>query len=162
MVSDTVPDMTQNSNFDAAMRYVLSCLVAGAIGIAGCDASSRPMSPAISNEDTGDITEQVCNIVAKQMAVDRSSVNPGTSLGDLNADELDFVELVMELEDHFQISIPDDAFAGATRNENWQEGKKKVTVASLIEVVNARRKQRLAGTGSKSSPVPPTSGDGAK
>lgn len=152
-------DMTQNKNLDAAMRSVVSCLVAGAIGIAGCDASSRPMSPAISNED---VTEQVITIVAKQMAVDRSSVNPGTSLGDLNADELDFVELVMELEDHFQISIPDDAFAGATRNENWQEGKKKVTIASLVEVVNARRKQRVAGIGSKSFPVPPTSGDEAK
>jgi len=50
------------------------------------------------------------DIVAEQLAVDREKIQPGTSfVNDLGADSLDTVELVMELEDEFDIDIPDDA-----------------------------------------------------
>jgi len=50
------------------------------------------------------------DIVAEQLSVDREKVNPNVSfVNDLGADSLDIVELVMELEDEFDIDIPDDA-----------------------------------------------------
>ena len=44
------------------------------------------------------------------MGVDKEKITPETSfVNDLGADSLDTVELVMELEEEFDINIPDDA-----------------------------------------------------
>jgi|TARA_B110000495_G_C22983690_1_gene578550 acyl carrier protein len=52
---------------------------------------------------------KVIEIVAEQMGVDKGEVSRDTSFAnDLNADSLDTVELVMEFEDEFDTSIPDD------------------------------------------------------
>ena len=48
-------------------------------------------------------------IIVKQMGANKDQVTPETSfINDLGADSLDTVELVMELEDAFDISIPDE------------------------------------------------------
>ena len=53
--------------------------------------------------------ERVINIVAEQMGVDKAQITRETSfVNDLGADSLDTVELVMELEDEFDISISDE------------------------------------------------------
>ena len=58
---------------------------------------------------TTDIEEKVIAIVCEQMGASRDKVNLNTSfIQDLGADSLDTVELVMEFEDHFNISIPDE------------------------------------------------------
>lgn len=55
------------------------------------------------------VETKVIEIVAEQMGVDKGEVNRDTSFAnDLNADSLDTVELVMEFEDEFDTSIPDD------------------------------------------------------
>ena len=57
-----------------------------------------------------DVSERVINIVAEQLGVDKEKVKYETSfVNDLGADSLDTVELVMELEEEFDINIPDDA-----------------------------------------------------
>jgi len=56
-----------------------------------------------------EIKEKVIQIVSEQMSVDKGEVSRDTSfVNDLNADSLDTVELVMELEDEFDITIPDE------------------------------------------------------
>ncbi len=56
------------------------------------------------------IAERVTDIVAEQLGVEKEKVRPETSfVNDLGADSLDTVELVMELEEEFDITIPDDA-----------------------------------------------------
>jgi acyl carrier protein len=56
-----------------------------------------------------EIQEKVISIVCEQMGVDKAEVNAETSfVNDLNADSLDTVELVMEFEDEFEMSIPDE------------------------------------------------------
>jgi acyl carrier protein len=48
--------------------------------------------------------------VAEQLGVDKDKISAETSfVNDLGADSLDTVELVMELEEEFDINIPDDA-----------------------------------------------------
>ncbi len=55
------------------------------------------------------IAEQVIEIVAEQMGVEKEKIMPETSfVNDLRADSLDTVEIVMELEDKFSVSIPDE------------------------------------------------------
>lgn len=59
--------------------------------------------------DEAQIKEKVISIVAEQMGVDKGEIKLETSfVNDLNADSLDTVELVMEFEDEFETSIPDD------------------------------------------------------
>ena len=56
------------------------------------------------------VQERVTDIVAEQLGVDRDKVTTETSfVNDLGADSLDTVELVMELEEEFDITIPDEA-----------------------------------------------------
>ncbi len=52
---------------------------------------------------------RIRSIVADQLGVDRGEVTPDASiLDDLGADSLDVVELVMAIEDEFDIEVPDE------------------------------------------------------
>jgi len=56
-----------------------------------------------------EIAEKVCAIVVNQLEVEKEKVKPEASfINDLGADSLDIVELVMELEEEFDMSIPDE------------------------------------------------------
>jgi acyl carrier protein len=60
-------------------------------------------------EHMDDIEQKVIEIVSEQMGVDKSEITRETHfINDLNADSLDTVELVMEFEDEFELSIPDE------------------------------------------------------
>lgn len=57
------------------------------------------------------VEEKVVSIVADQLSVDAADVTRGASfIDDLKADSLDVVEMVMEFEDSFDITIPDDDY----------------------------------------------------
>jgi acyl carrier protein len=59
--------------------------------------------------DVQAIENKVIEIISEQMGVDKSEITRDTSfINDLNADSLDTVELVMEFEDEFDMSIPDE------------------------------------------------------
>ena len=61
------------------------------------------------------IFEKVRSIVAEQLSVDAAEVKPESSFAnDLGADSLDTVELVMALEEAFDIEIPDESAEGIT------------------------------------------------
>ena len=78
-----------------------------------------------SNEvDVQVIENKVIEIISEQMGVDKSEISQQTSfINDLNADSLDTVELVMEFEDEFDMSIPDE------------EAEKIQTVGAAVEYI---------------------------
>jgi acyl carrier protein len=56
-----------------------------------------------------EIVEKVKQIIAEQLGVDEAEVTPSASfVDDLGADSLDQVELVMALEEQFDLEIPDE------------------------------------------------------
>ena len=56
-----------------------------------------------------DIAEKVNSIIVEKLGVEASEVTPEASFtNDLGADSLDTVELIMEFEKEFSVSIPDD------------------------------------------------------
>jgi len=70
------------------------------------------------------IKDKVIDIISEQMGVDKAEVSRDTSfINDLNADSLDTVELVMEFEDEFDLSIPDE------------EAEKIQTVGAAIDYI---------------------------
>lgn len=95
------------------MREVVS-LAAAQYSIVPPRQRSRACELFVALEDTivpteQEVFEKVAAIVSEQMGVDKSEIKRETSfVNDLNADSLDTVELVMEFEDEFDMSIPDE------------------------------------------------------
>lgn len=59
--------------------------------------------------DKAQIEEKVKQVIAEQLQVDGAKVkNADSFIGDLGADSLDIVELVMAMEENFNLEIPDD------------------------------------------------------
>ena len=55
------------------------------------------------------VSDKVKSIIVEQLGVDEEEVTPDASfVDDLGADSLDTVELIMEFEKEFNISIPDE------------------------------------------------------
>ena len=74
--------------------------------------------------DVKAIKEKVIEIIGEQMGTEKSEITRETSfINDLNADSLDTVELVMEFEDEFDMSIPDE------------EAEKIQTVGAAIDYI---------------------------
>ncbi|MFV0366123.1 MAG: acyl carrier protein [Mangrovibacterium sp.] len=75
-----------------------------------------------------DIAAKVKAIIANKLDVDESEVVEGASFtNDLGADSLDTVELIMEFENEFDLSIPDD------------EAEKITTVGEAIAHIEAAK-----------------------
>jgi acyl carrier protein len=56
------------------------------------------------------VEERVVDIVAEQLGVEKEKIKRESNfVNDLGADSLDTVELVMELEEEFDINIPDES-----------------------------------------------------
>jgi acyl carrier protein len=55
------------------------------------------------------LEDRVSAIIVEQLGVTKEELAPGASfIDDLGADSLDIVELVMAMEEEFDIEIPDD------------------------------------------------------
>lgn len=74
-----------------------------------------------------EIFQKVQKIVCEQLGVEETAVKPEASFAnDLGADSLDTVELVMALEEEFDIEIPDEAAEGIS------------TVQAAVDYINGK------------------------
>ena len=74
--------------------------------------------------NTEEVFEKVKAIIVEQLGVTESSVTMEASfIDDLGADSLDIVELVMALEEEFDMEIPDS------------DAEKVVTVSDVVEYI---------------------------
>jgi len=73
------------------------------------------------------VEERVKKIIAEQLGVEEEEVTPEASfVEDLGADSLDTVELVMALEQEFEIEIPDE------------DAEKILTVAKALDYIKEK------------------------
>ncbi len=81
-------------------------------------------------EETMNVEERVKNIIVEQLGVEPDQVKPEAQfVNDLGADSLDTVELIMALEEEFDIEIPDE------------QAEKIKTVGEAIEHIQAKAKK---------------------
>lgn len=74
-----------------------------------------------------EIENKIFDIVAKQLNIERANIKRESSfVNDLGADSLDTVELVMEIEEAFSVSIPDE------------DAQKMQTVGDSIDYIEKR------------------------
>jgi acyl carrier protein len=75
------------------------------------------------------IENKVKNIIADQLGVGEDEIKPESSfIEDLGADSLDIVELVMAMEEEFEVEIPDE------------EAENIKTVGDAINYINTHKK----------------------
>ncbi|MDR2693080.1 MAG: acyl carrier protein [Chitinispirillales bacterium] len=75
-----------------------------------------------------DVESEVKKIIAGRLSVSEDKILPSSAfIGDLGADSLDLVELVMDLEEKFNVSIPDE------------DNDKLRTVQDAIDYINKAR-----------------------
>ena len=75
------------------------------------------------------VLEKVKAILSEQFDVEEDSITPDTNLSeDLEADSLDVVDLLMSIEDEFEIEVPDEEM------ENIK------TVDQLVKYIEANMK----------------------
>lgn len=101
--------------------------------------SSLVTSSSSAKRKSSELTtiDSVRRLVSEQLGKASKDVTDNASLSDLGADELDFVEVVMSLEEHFEVSIPDEVLSAPT------DGRLpfgKLTVRKLAEIVDRQRK----------------------
>ena len=78
-----------------------------------------------SNEE---IAERIKSIIVEQLGVSKEELTPQASfIEDLGADSLDIVELIMALEEEYEMEIPDE------------DAEKIQTVEDVINYVQARQ-----------------------
>ena len=76
-----------------------------------------------------EIADKVKAIIVDKLGVDAAEVVPAASFtNDLGADSLDTVELIMEFEKEFEISIPDE------------DAEKITTVGDAINYISEKKK----------------------
>jgi acyl carrier protein len=75
-----------------------------------------------------EMEQRVRKVVAEQLGVSETDIkNESSFVGDLGADSLDTVELVMALEEEFECEIPDE------------DAEKITTVQQAIDYVNSHK-----------------------
>jgi acyl carrier protein len=61
------------------------------------------------SEAVAPIREKIFDAISEKLGMNQARITPTTSfLGDVGADSLDIVEIVMELEEEFGVTIPDE------------------------------------------------------
>ncbi len=93
---------------------LIACICSAACSRGSCiseEKKSNATSPAsVAKDDLRKKVEEKLNdMLVAQFQVDRDTISSETLLiEDLKADELDLVEMILRIEDGFEISIPDD------------------------------------------------------
>ena len=122
---------------EAAMSRSFALLIS--LTFVACLGCSQPTTSPPQQTASQDTIDQVCRIAAELLGVDVAKIHPSTSLGDLGADELDTIELIMELEDHFDVTIPDGSVSEVTGDDEWQTGIDRLTMERLAEIVDRQK-----------------------
>lgn len=67
----------------------------------------------------GNLFYKIRKIISEQLSIDEDSIHPDTNIiDDLNADSLDIVEMVLNIEDELDISIDDESIGNIHTVQN--------------------------------------------
>ena len=73
-----------------------------------------------------DTVKKIKEIISRQTDIDEENLSENTTIEDIVADSLDIVEMLMEIEEAFDIDIPDE------------DAKKLTTIGELCNYIDER------------------------
>jgi acyl carrier protein len=77
---------------------------------------------------SGSVEDKVKTIICDQLAIEAEKVTPTASfIEDLGADSLDIVELIMTMEEEFDLDIPDE------------DAEKMKTVGDVVKYIGSKQ-----------------------
>ena len=78
--------------------------------------------------DKNDTQAKVFEVIAEKLNIDKNTITPSMTFQDLGADSLDMVEIIMRLEELFNVQINDE------------DAEKLTTVGQAVDYVHGLRK----------------------
>ena len=113
--------------------------------------------------DTGErlrlaeVERRVCDIASVQLGIRRDRISPGDRIvEDLNCDSLDLVELFMEVEEAFGVTLPDDSPSPVFKAVFARQGFRLADLAELVYLVQGTGSPDRKGWRRAKEPPPPT------
>ena len=88
---------------------------------------------------TATIQQQVFEIIAKQAKIEVATIRPESTLKDLGVASLEAIEMIFDIEEHFDINFPEQQSANFDTD----------TAQSLVDAVQKALDDKAAGEGSK-------------
>ena len=70
--------------------------------------------------------EKIRAMICEEYEIDEDEVTPETNLEDLNFDSLDMIEIAMDIEDEFNVEVPDEVL------------EKFITIGDIVEFLENR------------------------
>ncbi len=83
---------------------------------------------------SGSIQDQVFKIIAEHGKVDVAQVKPESTLKDLNIASLEAIEIIFDIEEHFDITMPD-------RDPNFDTDSAQGLVDAVNEALAAKQSE---------------------
>jgi formylglycine-generating enzyme len=103
------------------------------------------------------VEQKVCDIASEQLGIRRDRVSSGDRIvEDLNCDSLDLVELFMEVEEAFGVTLPDDSPTPVFKAVFTRQGFRLADLAELVYLVQGTGVLDRRGWHGAKPPSPPT------
>ncbi|KAK9838130.1 hypothetical protein WJX81_003117 [Elliptochloris bilobata] len=126
-----------------ALTASISCRPAPVRVFAARRAAARPMRGAVrvfAAVDKATVLEDVRSIIAEQLGTDLGKVTPDAKFVDLGADSLDTVEIMMALEEKFELQLDEE---GAEKITTVQEAADLIATQAEAEAARAKEEEDL-------------------
>ncbi len=85
--------------------------------------------------------DQVCTIAAELMSVERSQVTAGSSIADLDGDEFDAIDMVMQLEDKYDVRFEREKLREMLEPQGENRAIKRLTMTEFADAVKQLQQQ---------------------
>ncbi|XP_039119786.1 acyl carrier protein-like [Dioscorea cayenensis subsp. rotundata] len=106
LISSVRPQTT--THFAPRVHFAGGLRLASRIGFQNSSAKGCYKTSISCSISMAETLQVVQSTIAKQLSIEESTVTPLTKFADLGADSLDTVEIMMALEEQFEVSIGED------------------------------------------------------
>ena len=107
-VQYTIPAPAQSSGFSSLFLFAAAAVTGAGAYFLGRATAPQPRWSMMMATASPELLEKVTDIVCEELGIDKADATPNANVQELGADSLDLVELIMRLEEEFDVEIPEE------------------------------------------------------
>ena len=107
-VQYTIPSHTQSSGLSSLFLFAAAAVTGAGAFFLGRATAPQPRWSMMMATASPELLEKVTDIVCEELGIDKADATPDANVQELGADSLDLVELIMRLEEEFDVEIPEE------------------------------------------------------